>query len=124
MLFTASSLLALSGTGSYKYPMSDNQSILNVYAKSVGYMNVELVPSDCGRIQVLDSHNKRVNAVVLPWGGNIKVSIGTYKIKIVPDRGDCTLNVLMPETTNRYDDNDAYPGEKEGGITIKRSTKQ
>lgn len=99
MLIAASSLFALEGTGSYKYPMSDSQSILNVYAKKAGYMNVELVPNTCGYIEIFDYHNKIVSqqGLFASSKANIKVSIGTYRIKIVPNKGDCTMNVMMPD---------------------------
>lgn len=99
MLIAATTLFALDGTGSYKYPMSDNQSILNVYAKKTGYMNLELVPYTCGYLQIFDRHNKeiRTGGLFAASKANIKVTVGTYKIKIVPSKGDCTLNILMPE---------------------------
>ena len=119
LLLVVSSLLAVEGTGSYKYPMSDNQSILKVYAKTIGYMNASLTPPSCGTLSIFDHHNKKIPNT-FSWGANIKVSTGIYRIIVIPNRGDCTLNVLMPERENNY--NDTYePNKMKGTITIQRS---
>ena len=119
LLVAASSLLALDGTGSYKIEMSDNQKVINVYAKNVGYMNVSLTPSSCGMLSVYDKHNKIIPNT-FSWGANIKVSVGTYRIQVIPNRGDCILNVLMPERINNYSDTEDEE-DSSGGISIKRS---
>lgn len=96
ILITASSLFALDGTGSYELKMSDKQSVINLYSKKAGYINVRMIPH-CGTMELLDHNNKRVITGSGYAPINWAIKQGTYKLIVIPSQNDCTINILMPE---------------------------
>ena len=95
MLIACTSIYALEGSGTYNFPKSLKQSVLNVYVRKPGYMNIDIEPIMCGKVSILDRHNKNIRTALVTL--NVKVDVGTYKIIVIPKNSDCTLNVLLPE---------------------------
>ena len=96
LLVVASSLVALDGTGSYDIQMSTKQTVINLYSKKAGYINVKMVPH-CGTMELLDRNNKLVITGSGYVGINKNIGIGTYHLVVIPNVNDCTINILMPE---------------------------
>ena len=84
------------GTGSYKIKMSDEQKIINISTYKNGYVNVRQIGT-CGYMEILDKNNKKVITGSQYAPINKALIKGRYKLVIYPDKGDCTVNIIMPE---------------------------
>ena len=76
--------------------MSDEQTIIKLHAPKAGYINVMMVPN-CGYMKLFDHNNKFLVNGSGMTAINKNVAPGDYKLVVIPNQGDCTINVLMPE---------------------------